>query len=249
MKSRIIALLVALGFVALIMLSIVPQAFTAEQETEEKVQSICPKTLMKDSCMSCHVIPDWGLKEPDPDRYNLYPTDMKVRGDIGYLLLESIYSDFVKEFFDYLNKLHIKHAVIEVHSPGGRLFECSRIIGLMHEFERNGGIVETRLYGMAFSAGFAVFVSGTIGHRHVSPVAECMWHELITGEFFAIKTPADKEDEARVLRHLQDTTNNWIVSRSKMTKKTLDEKIRKKEFWINGAEAVDLGFADKLIGE
>ena len=72
-----------------------------------------------------------------------------------------------------------------------------------------------------------------------------MWHELLSFEMFGkVSTPSDKEEEARVLRFLQDTRNEWLSQHCKLTKKELDEKIRKREFWMTGEQAIEYGFAD-----
>ncbi|MEO0166594.1 MAG: ATP-dependent Clp protease proteolytic subunit [candidate division WOR-3 bacterium] len=217
---------------------------------ENKDAGFCPKTKMKEDCLKCHTVPNFKLIESKPDETNVYPIqEMKVLNGKGYLYLKFIEDDTVKKFFDYLDMKGIKYAIIEIHCPGGGLFAATRIVNLMHHWESKGGIIETRVYGFALSGGFMVFIAGTKGHRFVSPYADLMWHEIISIEMFAIKfsTPSDKEEEARVLRHLQDVRNSWIASRGKLSKQELDEKIKKKEFWMTGEEAIKFGFADGLI--
>ena len=222
-----------------------------DKDDKDKIKPPCVKGFKEEyRCADCHTQPNMLIKEARPNEALVYPNfNMELIGDVGYYYLTLILDVEIREFFNYLDLHNIHKAVIEIHTPGGSLFAASRIIGYMRDWSAKDNSVETRLYGIAASAGFAIFVSGDMGKRFTSPIAECMWHELITGEFFAIKSPADKEDEALVLRHLQDTTNNWIVSRSDISKDVLDEKIRKKEFWVNGREAVEFGFADGLIGE
>ena len=221
-------------------------------QNQKKEAGFCPKTRMVDECLKCHTVPSFKLKEARPDETNEYPiSDMKVLNGKGYLFLRNIDDEYVKKFFDYLEFKGIKHAVIEIHCPGSGLFAATRIINLMHHWESNGRIVETRVHGFALSGGFMVFIAGTKGYRFVSQYADLMWHEINTIEMFAIKisTPSDKEEEARVLRHLQDVRNTWIAQRGKLTKQELDEKIRKREFWMTGEEAVKYGFADGFIKE
>jgi ATP-dependent protease ClpP protease subunit len=76
-----------------------------------------------------------------------------------------------------------------------------------------------------------------------------MWHELQTLEIFNLSTPSNKEDEARVLRHLQDTANSWLAEVSNLSKEEVDELVRYKELWVTGPEAVQYGFADGFIGK
>ena len=220
-----------------------------DKPKEPKLQSICPKTLMDSSCLTCHSYPSFILKEISPEsRYDYPVSGMRNIGDTVYYVIRGIDSDNVQAVFNYV-EWHppVKRIVLEIYSPGGSLFEGYKIVGLMKHMESKGYIIETRCYGFAASAGFLVMASGSKGHRFVSEIQEGMWHELITFEMFAVSGPSDKEDEARVLRHLQDTANNWLSSVSKLTKADIDLKIRKQEFWMNGKEAVEYGFADGFL--
>jgi len=228
--------------------------YTKEKE-KEKSTTYCPKTLINDmnKCLYCHTTPSFKLKEATPDETRVYPnifTKIIPEGAnaVGYFLLGEIDSRPVKEYFDYLTSHNIDKAIVEIHSPGGSLLDAWRIVGIMQAWERAkpNRIIETRCYGFAASAGFLTFVSGTMGHRFVSETAEMMWHELWSFSLFKLETPSDSEESARVLRHLQDTANIWIASRGNLTKEEMDAKIKKREYWIRGSEAIQLGFADGL---
>lgn len=219
-------------------------------ESDKKIEGLCPKTKMTIDCLKCHTIPNFKLKESFSDETLQYPIkEMRIINNIGYLLLREIDDNQIKKFFDYLDIKNIKNAVMEIHCPGGGLFAASRVINLMAYWEIRGGTIETRVYGFALSGGFMVFIAGSKGNRFVSPYADLMWHEVISFEMFAIKimTPSDKEEEARILRHLQDMRNNWIATRGKISKEELDAKTKKREWWISGKEAVEFGFADGFI--
>lgn len=219
-------------------------AFGEDEKDRDKAQ--CPKTLMKSSCFSCHSVPSFKLKETPPDSQFAYPIDnMRISDDTAYYVLENIKADLIQSLFNYV-KWHpdIKRVIIEIHSPGGSLFDAHKIVGLMQHMEGSGYIVETRVYGFAASAGFLIAASGTKGHRLVSSTAQMMWHELISFSMFSVESPSDSEEKARVLRHLQDTANKWLSERSNLTVEQINEKIKKKEFWINGKQAIECGFAD-----
>ena len=266
-KSTIIALGLSFAFLVLIMLSIAPQyswgydeenipeATIQEKEEEGKLQSICPRTLMKESCLQCHT-KDWRTKEVPWDAHLSYPRNTKIyfekkgteiESKWGYHLLDYIDADTVKQVLDFFDDYGIRHVVFEIQSYGGSGFEMWRIVGLMQEWKENGGIIETRVNGMAISAGFCIFVSGSKGYRLVNPYGELMWHEIQALEWPEVTNPSKTEERARVYRHLQDTGNSYIASLSKLTKEQLDEKVNFREFWMTGKEAVDFGFADGFI--
>ena len=225
-----------------------------EKQSTQRYIAKCPQNGLTNDilkCTTCHSLDRWKLKEIYPSDFYAHP-DWIIERDgqkRGYFLLESVHSADMKRFFDYMEYHNINDVAVEIQSFGGRLDDMWRIVGFFEAWKKKGGIVRTEVHGVAFSAGFLIFVSGSRGYRTVNRTAELMWHELQAWTDRGIQTPSSKEDEALVLRHLQDTTNNWIASRGKLTKAELDEKIKRKEYWMNGAEVVELGFADGFIGE
>jgi len=209
----------------------------------------CPKTRMSMNCTSCHTVPDFKLKETNPENKYEYPLGgIRILGDTAYYVIENIHANQVQTFFDYVAwHKEVKTIVLDIFSPGGSLFHGYKIVGMMQDMKARGYIIETRCYGFGASAGFLIFTSGSKGHRFISRIAQGMWHEIITFEMFKVSGPSDKEDEARVLRHLQDGANEWLSSVSNLTKAEIDLLIRKQEFWMNGAQAVKFGFADGFL--
>jgi len=232
----------------------------ATEEPKEVPIKWCPTSLISDNdkCMLCHVVSGgkFVLKQTEPDAHIPYPATGKILNygtpdAQGYFFLtgsiNSSDSGSIKELFDILDKHNIKHCIIEIYSGGGELFAGWRFKGVMDIWMAKGNIIETRLLGVAASAAATVFVAGSNGYRFMNPQAELMFHELWQFKFLDIATPSDKEDEAKALRHLMDTMTSFLASRSKMTKEEIDTKVHKKEFWVNGIEAVEFGFADGFI--
>ncbi len=218
--------------------------------------SICPKTKMAKSCLTCHQSPGFELKPKNEllQFHNLNPTAGKwihENGeDVLYYQLESINSDAIFDFFQYANRHKAKRVIIEIYSPGGSLISAWRIVGQMNMWKNRGLIIETRCHGFAASAGFLIFSAGSLDHRFVSPQAELMWHELMVGKWLSVETPSSSEQEALVLRHLQDTANEYLASVSNLTKDEWDEKVRHLEYWARGIEAVEIiGIADGYIAQ
>ena len=217
-----------------------------------KVQ--CPKTTMQEDCLKCHIVGNFKVRETLPDAHLSYPnTNTKILGwettkTYGYFSLKEISDDAIRDFFRYLDQHRLNMAIVEIHSPGGALFDAQRIVNIMLEWQSKGNIIETRLYGIAASAGFYIFQAGN--KRLVSPNADLLWHEIRTIEGWGlprVMTPSDKEQEAKVFRHLQDIRNNWLATRCKLTKEKIDELIKYKDWWMSGKQAIEFGFADGYI--
>ena len=218
-------------------------------------RSICPITLRGDSCMSCHVmrevegVPKFGLKEVRPDSWREYPNGFtSIKNGKGYFYQDNIDSDLFKEAVEYLADKHkIKHIIVEINNPGGGSIRGVAHGGADERVRKQGRYLRNRCYGYGMSAGFIMLVGGTRGHRFVSPTATLMWHELMSFAFLKIETPSSKEQEASIMRGLQDTINTWLSCRSLVPKDAIDAKIKHVEWWMSGKEAIDLGFADGVI--
>jgi len=234
----------------------------AEEPEGPQIYPYCPVSKIHDNnkCMNCHKLKikngkvEFGINEIDPvSKYNI-PYALKIVHDgekfTPYFLMESISSDIFKSAMDYI-RWHPefgKHIIMEIHSPGGSLMETWRIISIMDELKAEGWIFETHGKGFAASAGFLLMCNGNKGYRFVNPMAEFMWHELWTLAFLKLETPSSKEHEAKIFRHLMDTIHNWLTTRSHRTKEELDNLVEFKEYWLNGTDMVEMGFADDFIG-
>ncbi len=222
-------------------------------EKAPEIKGKCPKTEIvgdADDCLKCHVAGSFAIKETKRNATRTFPNysmDVFVDDQVeyGYFLLTEIDAGEIKEFFDYLYHNKIKRATIEIYSPGGSLFSAWRIVGIIESWKAKGVEVKTVVNGLAASAGFLIFLSGD--EREMNTYGEIMWHELRTFAFLKISSPADTEDEAKVLRHLQSVASNYISTKCKLSKEEIDELVYKKELWISGKEALEYGFATKLV--
>jgi len=254
---------VILGLFVVFLTSIAFAEAPDKTTEEKKPESLCPKTLMKESCMTCHVMSGgkWTLKETRPDAYLDYPPGTRIINygqpdAYGYFELREVdysSSDNIKRFFDYLGEKKIKNATIEIISGGGNLFHGWRIKSFMDEWKAQGNIIETRVRALAASAAFLVFLAGSNGHRIANSTSELMMHEVASWKggflFFEKVTPASAEEEARVFKHFQDTISTWIAMRGNISKTELDSMLKFKEFWMTGKQAKEHGFADVVIGD
>lgn len=228
-------------------------AFAKEKE-REKVSDVqkCPVTKMTESCLTCHSTPGFEVKEKSkysnwdiPLKTSIITEDGKEK---WYFVCEEVCPTEFQNLFRYIDK-HPEvsnDVIIEIHNPGGSAFDGWRAVNIIiNEWAKYE--IETRLYGMAFSAGFMIFNAGEV--RTVAETAELMWHEIAYFSMFEKVTPKGTEEKLKMMRHLQDTANTWLSKRSgKITKEDLDKKASGEQgWWFNGQEAFDLGFADKLL--
>ena len=231
----------------------------AEEPTLEG--GVCPITNVDMGCYLCHYrgsdfkkvrgTPFTEYLEPMPivtNRFEILKDGEKLS---SYWCLEIISDSTPEEFLDIYNhaqKHGIKHIIIELHSFGGSLFDAWRTIGIMDMAKAGGITIETRCHGYAMSAGTLIFVNGTMGKRFASNNSLFMFHELATVKFDRV-TPSSSEDEALLMRMLQDQLNEFLEKRTKISKEKWDDHVWKNEFWCSGKDAVKFGIADKMMGE
>ena len=231
-------------------------------KTKDIPSPFCPATKISDNskCMDCHALipdetgkPKFGLQELKTNAgYEDMPYGMSIVFRDGeklpYYLIGGTDSPGLRKASEYMYRHpEFKKIIIELHTPGGSIMDAWRSIGIMEEMQKKGIVIETRVYGMSASAGVILMVGGTEGHRFVNPHAEIMIHKVWTFSMFDLKNPDTAEDQANTLKHFQTNINNWLVSRSKLTKEKIEECIFKKDFWMTGTEAVEYGLADGFI--
>jgi len=231
-----------------------------EKKEQSQPEAFCPKTKISDNnlCLKCHILkPDgFGLIETlIESQYYAKPVFFDVIQEeqggppVGFIKITDINDELFKEVAQYLG-IHpeIKKLVIELHSPGGSVFDAWRIVGYIDQIRSTGVKISTKCYGFAASAGFILFVAGDIGERYVSPWAELMTHKVWTFSMFKLNDPDNSEDETNLLKHLQANINSFIAARTKLDVNTLEDKTYKKDWWITGKQAVeDYGVADGYI--
>lgn len=248
-----------LAFIISFLLAIGVVYAEPNMEAEEKASPdvFCPTTLFTDNskCMDCHQmvnkngVAKFGLKEiPLSAAFSGNPYDVEIIQErqggppVAYLEITGVGARKLREIADYLLwHPQIKKLIIELHSGGGSIMEAWRAIGIIKEMQLAGVHVETRVYGLAASAGAVLFVAGDT--RLVNPNAEIMIHKVWTFTMFDIKTPDSSQDQADVLKHFQDNINSFLRERTNLSEDQLDNKIFKKDWWMTGAEAIELGIA------
>ncbi len=224
-------------FIAIAIASLVLLGMTGEANRSSVCKS---KYRFSSDCTACHLPPTGEVAEKLPD-------DLKIYGDSAFLYVEGIDFQRLRDRFLALRKRAVKTIIIDLYSHGGSLFDALAMVALIGEEQKSGKIVEIRARGLVASAGLIVMISGTEGHRFIDRHSLVMFHELSSFKLFAVETPSDKEEEAKIFRMIQNKVNSYIESRSKMSQADLCERIKKKEFWMDAETSVKYGFADEII--
>jgi len=221
----------------------------------------CPITKMSDndSCLKCHVLkkvdgkPTFALQEiPRDAGYDLpWGTEMVTYDEDKlalYYVNTSVNCDKIQDIRDYMyDHPEFTRFIMEIQSPGGSVLSAWKAVGILREMANRGIEIETRCYGFALSAGGILLTAGDVGKRFVNPHAEIMLHKVWTFAMFKLDDPDTAEDQAALLKHLQDNINDFFISRTRLTKEQLASEMFKRDWWMTGREAVEHGIADGFI--
>lgn len=230
---------------------------TGSEKEPEKGGGKCPVTKIVGEladCKACHTLIQkkdkivWGLKEIKPFTEFSPPMGAVFKiidGEtVGWYNFDYVEDAQVREVLEYFYRHKIEKIIFNVDSFGGSAFDGYAIANLFGEYVGKIKII-TRVQSVAMSAGFLVFVAGH--HRIVSPLATLMWHEIAYWTFLKKVTPSNSEQEALVMRLLQNMANTFLASKSNMTKEAIDAEIAYKDWFMSGKQALEMGFADELI--
>ena len=127
-----------------------------------------------------------------------------------------------------------------INSEGGDVFAAAQIYNMLRDYR---GKVTVKIDALAASAASVIAMAGDT--VEISPVGMLMIHNPWTwaqGDSEELKT------SARVLEEIKETIINAYELKTKLPRAEIS-KLMDDETWIHAHKAIELGFADKIIGE
>ena len=130
--------------------------------------------------------------------------------------------------------------VVRINSEGGDIFAANEIYNMLKEYR---GKVRVVIDAMAASAASVIAMAGD--SIEISPVGMIIIHNPWTG------TIGDADEFKMVANQLDSIKENIINAYEQKThlSRTKLAKMMDEETFIHARKAVELGFADKIIGE
>ena len=149
------------------------------------------------------------------------------------------YGKTAREFQEELNSGEGDISVW-INSEGGDVFAASKIYNMLRAYR---GKVTVKIDAIAASAATIVAMAGDV--IEISPVGIMMIHNPST---YAEGDSAEMKIAARMLDEVKETIINAYELKTKLPREQLAQMMDD-ETWIHARKAIDLGFADKIIGE
>ncbi len=158
----------------------------------------------------------------------------------GVLSNETWWGDEItpKLFADDLKALEsVKEIIVRINSPGGDVFAAIAISGMLRDSPAR---IIAQVDGLCASA--ATLVMANADHVRVSPESMIMIHDPMS---YASGTAEDMDKAAAFLRKAKESILDVYERRTGIDRAELS-RMMADETWMNGAEAVNLKFADEL---
>lgn len=143
------------------------------------------------------------------------------------------------EFRDELNS-GTGDISVWINSEGGDVFAAAKIYNMLKEYK---GKVTVKIDALAASAASVVAMAGDV--IEISPVGMIMIHNPTT---WAAGESEEMKTAARMLDEVKESIINAYELKTKLTREQLAQMMDD-ETWMHATKAVELGFADKIIGE
>lgn len=162
-----------------------------------------------------------------------------------YNFLGSVGSSSVRACIEQLNIWRRtdpgKPIEIVFHSPGGSVIDGMALYDHIQVLRSEGHHITTTAMGMAASMAGILLQAGD--ERVMSRESYLLIHEVSFGVGGKI---GEVEDEVAFIKKIQDRVVAIFAERSKLSKAQVRTKWRRKDWWLDSTEALDLGLIDTI---
>lgn len=130
-----------------------------------------------------------------------------------------------------------------IDSNGGYSRYLFNLLAIVEDAKKKGIIVETYVFGYAYSCGSMLACAGTKGHRYISYLAEHLCHLGFAGAGASNDVELQRGAE-RVKSHFDKVRTLYVKY---ATLKDLEKVIQFDSYFIRGGDIIENGLADKFI--
>lgn len=130
---------------------------------------------------------------------------------------------------------------IILNSPGGGVFAGLALIDTLDDIKRRGVDLSIIVRGYAASMGGIILQSGN--ERVMGANSYLMIHEVSSGAHGKL---SELSDSLEFSKRLADRCAGILASRSTLTVDEVKARWERRDWWLSAAEAVELGFADRI---
>lgn len=129
-----------------------------------------------------------------------------------------------------------------INSPGGSVFDGFALIDYINGMHARGHTVNTIAYGMAASMAGVILQIGKT--RAMGSNALLLIHEASFGAFGSF---GKVEDQVKMVELMHNRILDLFASRSTFSKKQIQNRWRRRDWWINAQDCLKHGFIDEIV--
>jgi ATP-dependent Clp protease protease subunit len=134
-----------------------------------------------------------------------------------------------------------KPVTLVFNSPGGSVTAGLALYDYIQVIRANGTRVDTHSIGWAASMGGILLQAGE--KRSMGDHAYMLIHEISSG---AIGNASELEDELKFVKRLQSRLLGILASRATLSKRQIERRWKRKDWWLDAQEALEFGFIDAI---
>lgn len=134
-----------------------------------------------------------------------------------------------------------KPITVVFNSPGGSVIDGLALYDQIQILKNEGQEINTHSLGMAASMGGILLQAGE--KRTMGKHAYLLIHEISS---IALGNASELEDELKFVQRLQARSLAILAHRSTLTPRQIARKWKRKDWWLDADEALELGFIDAI---
>ncbi len=142
----------------------------------------------------------------------------------------------------YLASKGVKRIKIILSSAGGEVFHGLLLYNLIEDLKREGIEVIIEVKGLAASMAMVILQSASL--RRVSKFSRLLIHEISSWTF---GKASEVKEESEELQRVNMMLIEILSKRSKLTKKGIAKRIKKRDWWLSPEEALKYGLVDEVV--
>lgn len=130
---------------------------------------------------------------------------------------------------------------VTFNSPGGSVHDGLALFDFLRHLRADGHHLTTVALGRAASMGAVLLQAGD--HRVIGANAFLMLHEVSSGSTGKV---SELEESVDLSKRLQKRLLTILAERSSMTMTSIQRRWARRDWWLDAADAAELGFADEV---
>lgn len=130
-----------------------------------------------------------------------------------------------------------------INSPGGDVFAATEIYNMLKDYGENRGLITVKIDSLAASSASIVAMAGD--EIEISPLGQIFLHDP---ETMAEGNVGEFNSAIQMLQEVKEGIITIYEQKTHLPRSQIAE-LMTAATWLNAKKAVELGFADKIIGE